>query len=88
MKRGARVFEVTKDPYSIETWVRADGGDKEVAAQSQRRRVTQDVQTECGGMDIKAQMLNDDTEENKFLREYYLRRPDLMHLIPDSEFLN
>lgn len=32
MKRGARVFEVTKDPYTIETWVRSDGGDKEVAA--------------------------------------------------------
>jgi len=26
MKRGARVFEVTKNPWSIETWVRSEGG--------------------------------------------------------------
>lgn len=30
MKRGARVFEVTENPYSIKTWVRAEGGGKEV----------------------------------------------------------
>ena len=24
--RGARVFEVTREPYGIETWVREDGG--------------------------------------------------------------
>jgi len=38
-------------------------------------------------MDIKAQMLNDEPEEMKYLKEFYLRRPDLMHLVPD-EFLN
>jgi len=31
-------------------------------------------------------MLNDDTEEMKYLREFYLKRPDLMHLVPE-EFL-
>lgn len=40
MKRGARVFEATKEPWTIDTWVRSDGGDKEVAAQSGHRRVT------------------------------------------------
>jgi len=39
-------------------------------------------------MDTKAALLNDDTEEMKFLREYYLRRPDLMHLVPQNDFLN
>ena len=87
MKRGARVFEVTKDPYSIQTWVRADGGEKEVAVTSDHRRVTSTLQSECGGMDIKAKLLNDEPEEMSYLKEYYLRRPDLMHLIP-AEFLN
>lgn len=46
------------------------------------------MQTECGGWSAKAALLNDDTEEMKFLREFYLRRPDLMHLLPNEEFLN
>lgn len=25
-KRGARVFEVTQEPYGIDTWIREDGG--------------------------------------------------------------
>lgn len=68
MKKGARVFEVTKDPWSIETWVRSEAGDKEVEIKSEHRRQTQMKQTLCGGMDTKAALLNDDTEEMKFLR--------------------
>lgn len=33
-------------------------------------------------MHIKAQLLNDEPAEMQYLKEYYLRRPDLMHLIP------
>lgn len=87
LKRGARVFEVTKDPWTIETWVRAEGGEKQVEITSQHRRQTSVAQTICGGMDTKAALLNDDTEEMKFLRQFYLKRPDLMHLIPDNQFL-
>ncbi len=28
--RGARVFEMTEEPYGIETWVREDGGNRKV----------------------------------------------------------
>lgn len=87
MQRGARVFEVTESPFSIKTWVREESGEVKEQITSKHRRVTTMAQTECGGMDIKAQLLNDEPEEMMYLKDFYLRRPDLMHLVPD-EFLN
>lgn len=87
MQRGARVFEVTESPFSIKTWVREESGEVKEQITSKHRRVTTMAQTECGGMDTKAQLLNDEPEEMMYLKDFYLRRPDLMHLVPD-EFLN
>jgi len=54
MTRGARVFEITKEPWSIETWVREESGEVRKEVTSQHRRVTTFPQTECGGMSTKA----------------------------------
>ena len=80
---GARVFEVTKDPYSIETWVRQEDGTISKESQSKPRDPTSKVQTMCGGMSGKADLIDPEDEELRFLREYYLRRPDLKHLIKE-----
>jgi len=54
MNRGARVFEITENPYSIKTWVREEGGEIKEEITSNHRRVTTFAQTECGGMETKA----------------------------------
>jgi hypothetical protein len=82
--QGARVFEITQDPYSIETWVREDGGNVVIETQSRPRDpFTSKPQTRCGGTLGKAQLIDPEDEELHFLREYYLRRADLKHLIKE-----
>lgn len=49
-KPGARVFEVTEEPYTIETWIREAGGLKITETTKKRRDATEPVQTECAGM--------------------------------------
>lgn len=55
MSRGARVFEVTEEPFSIKTWVREESGDVKVEKTAQHRRETTMEQLECGGMLGKAE---------------------------------
>lgn len=87
MMQGARVFEITKEPFSIKTWVREESGEIKEESAPKHRALTIFPQTECGGVETKAALLNDETEEMLYIKEYYLRRPDLMHLVPD-EFLH
>lgn len=56
MARGARVFEVTAEPYTIETWVREDGGKVVKNEAAQKRRLFDFPQSQCCGM-AKANML-------------------------------
>ena len=81
MKHGARVFEVTKEPYSIETWVREEDGTLLKQTQSKPRDPASPVQTKCGGMSGKAALIDPEDEEMEYLRDYYLSRPDLKHLV-------
>lgn len=50
MKRGARVFEVTQDPYSIKTWIREDGGSIANETVAHKRKLFDFPQTQCCGM--------------------------------------
>jgi hypothetical protein len=49
--RGARVFEVTQEPYGIETWVREDGGNIHRENATHSRHLYEYPQTRCGGME-------------------------------------
>lgn len=87
MQRGARVFEVTESPFSIKTWVREENGDIIEENTPKHRNLITKAQTECGGWETVLDILDNDPEEMEHQMQYYLRRPDLMHLVPD-EFLN
>ncbi|CDW88364.1 metallophosphoesterase [Stylonychia lemnae] len=84
MQRGARVFEVTLNPYKIETWVRQEDGTihKELTPNSKPANII--PQTKCGGALQKANNINEHDVELRYLREYYLKRADLQHLIPQA----
>jgi hypothetical protein len=51
MRQGARVFEVTLEPYGIETWVREDGGSISVNGQSRKRSFFEQPETQCHGVE-------------------------------------
>lgn len=57
--RGARVFEVTKEPYGIETWVREDGGNVHKEVQASKRNLWEYPQTQCGGMKVAGNKKHD-----------------------------
>lgn len=83
MQRGARVFEVTMNPYSIETWVRQEDGSVQKETSSTYRASNESPQTKCGKAYGKAMNIDPNNEELKYLREYYLRRSDLKHLVKE-----
>lgn len=83
MQRGARVFEVTLEPYSIETWVRQEDGTIHKENQSNAKSTLDFPQTKCGGALTKANNIDPHDVEMKYLRDYYLSRADLKHLVKE-----
>lgn len=88
MQRGARVFEVTMNPYSIKTWVRQEDGTVRIENKSKTRGIFDFAQTKCGGALGKALKIDPHDVELQYLREYYLRRSDLQHLVLEKEKLH
>eukprot|EP00349_Pseudokeronopsis_sp_Brazil_P000071 CAMPEP_0202956268 /NCGR_PEP_ID=MMETSP1396-20130829/775_1 /ASSEMBLY_ACC=CAM_ASM_000872 /TAXON_ID= /ORGANISM="Pseudokeronopsis sp., Strain Brazil" /LENGTH=280 /DNA_ID=CAMNT_0049673199 /DNA_START=284 /DNA_END=1126 /DNA_ORIENTATION=+ len=81
---GARVFQVTRDPYSVKTWVRQEDGSVHEETEAQKKSLLTGGQTRCCHALQKADMIgriHEDEEELAHLRQYYLKRADLMHLI-------
>jgi|688.fasta_scaffold1266116_2 hypothetical protein len=53
MPRGARVFEVTQDPYSISTWISEDGGSIKIQDKAESDNMFFHAQPYCDGIDFK-----------------------------------
>jgi hypothetical protein len=84
--QGARVFEFTMEPWGIETWVREQSGVVRKETVASYRRSTTYPQYECGHPHAHA-AIYDESEELAYIKDHYLARPDLRHLVPD-EFLD
>mmetsp|Transcript_143 Transcript_143/g.154 ORF Transcript_143/g.154 Transcript_143/m.154 type:complete len:156 (+) Transcript_143:659-1126(+) len=81
LQRGARIFEVTEDPYSVKTWVRQEDGSIHEESESQRKSWIGSDQTRCCASLQKFEMIPEDDEEMAHLKKYYQKRADLQHLI-------
>eukprot|EP00347_Sterkiella_histriomuscorum_P014383 403361077 len=55
MLKGARIFEITENPYTIETWIRQEDGTKMVQNFPQFKPIDQYVQLQCCGKDAVSQ---------------------------------
>ncbi|CDW79940.1 UNKNOWN [Stylonychia lemnae] len=81
MQQGARVFEITTNPYKISTWVRQEDGTIHKEVNTNSKPTSEVSQTKCGGSLGKADHVAQNYEEMKYLRDYYLKRHDLKHLV-------
>ena len=81
MQRGARVFEVTADPYSIKSWIRQEDGTSMEYNNSYKKHFFMSKQQICAKAVSKASLIGDHEEELKYLKKYYLKRDDLKGLL-------
>jgi hypothetical protein len=85
MQHGARVFEMTQEPWKMESWIREGDGQIKKEVEPKSRRDTQEPYRECWVIETTG-YVKFDSEEWLFFKEHYMKRPDLIDQIP-PEFM-